>query len=85
MPTVEPKTTAAGRRQACTRCGSRNVARISYGYPMFSDGLQERLDAGEVQLGGCVVWPNQPTLACNACGLAMLSDGRPAPESDELA
>ncbi len=83
MPTTEPKVTQAGKQQACTRCGSRNVAHISYGLPAFSDELRQELDAGEVQLGGCLVWPEQPQLVCNDCALQMLSDGRAAPEEED--
>ncbi len=60
----------------CPRCGSRDTARILYGYPAFSDELQEKLDAGEITLGGCCIrminvngklvqW--QPSRHCNHC------------------
>jgi len=37
----------------CPRCGSTNTARYLYGYPSFSDKLQEKLDSGKLVLGGC--------------------------------
>lgn len=60
----------------CPRCGSKDTARILYGYPLFSDELEEKMDAGKIVLGGCrincinvngreVQW--QPTRHCNHC------------------
>jgi hypothetical protein len=43
---------------------------------MFSDELQADLASGEVVLGGCLVWPDQASHRCNACGLEFRSDGR---------
>ena len=62
---------------ACPRCGSARVAWILRGLPMFSDELQADLAAGSVVLGGCVVWPDQASHRCNACGLEFRTDGRP--------
>lgn len=49
-------------RPRCRRCGSRRVARVSYGLP-----------AGRpppwIALGGCLVQPGNPHQACTACGL----------------
>ena len=83
MPTTQPKATNAGRQQPCSRCGSRNVARVMYGYPAYSERLERELVTGETRLGGCVVWPDQPKLVCHTCGLEMLADGTEAsaPES----
>ena len=62
------RTTRAGRRHRCAACGSRNVARIAFGYPL--PGWEEDPDfvAGEYVLGGCCVWPDMPEFRCNACG-----------------
>ena len=60
----------------CPRCGSKDTARILYGMPVFSDELQEKMDAGKIVLGGCcislinvngmnVMW--QPSRHCNHC------------------
>lgn len=39
----------------CPRCGSKNTARYIYGYPAYSERLQNKLDAGKWALGGCCV------------------------------
>lgn len=62
---------------ACPRCGSVDVAEILYGLPAFDDGLEADLAAGRVVLGGCLVWDEQPDLACNACGLEFRTDDEP--------
>jgi hypothetical protein len=48
-------------------CGSNSVARIQFGLPAFTDELENQLKAGEVSLGGCLVWSEMPKFACNAC------------------
>lgn len=67
--------TPAGRRRACPRCGSRSIARIQYGFPVWSDELGAQLASGTIRLGGCVVHPLQPDLACNSCGCEFTRDG----------
>ena len=50
----------------CPACGSRSTIPILYGLP-----LDEACDAakrGEIALGGCLVWPDQPTHSCTSCG-----------------
>ena len=42
-------------RIKCPYCGSKNTARIQYGYSLFSEELQQQLDEGSVKLGGCVI------------------------------
>jgi hypothetical protein len=66
---AEPdRVTRAGRRRRCPNCGSRNVARISYGYP--APGLEESPGylSGEFVLGGCCVGAEMPTRHCHRCG-----------------
>ena len=46
---------------ACPNCGSKEVARILYGLPDFSKELEGKLDSGEVVLGGCVIFDDNPT------------------------
>jgi hypothetical protein len=41
------------------------MAPIVYGYP--GAGLMEAAERGEVVLGGCVIWPNQPRWKCPTC------------------
>ena len=49
-------------RPRCERCGSRRLARISYGLPV-------RQPPPWVVLGGCVAQPGNAHRACTACGL----------------
>ncbi len=49
-------------RPRCERCGSRRLARISYGLPV-------RQPPPWVALGGCVVQPGNTHRACTSCGL----------------
>ena len=60
----------------CPYCGSKNTARIIYGYPVYSENLQRKLDQGMVSLGGCCVFSvdvngepvqTNPSRICNAC------------------
>ena len=39
----------------CPRCGSKNIARYLYGYPLFDEKLIADLEAKKVVLGGCVI------------------------------
>ena len=57
----------AARR--CPHCGSKNVARISYGLSnMANERLQQQLKSGKVTLGGCVFdLAESPTHYCNQC------------------
>ena len=49
-------------RLRCERCGSRRLARISYGLPA-------RQPPPWVALGGCLVQPGNAHRACTSCGL----------------
>lgn len=54
----------------CPYCGSRNIANIMYGMPVFDAELRRELDEGTVALGGCVIEIDRPmpTRHCNDCG-----------------
>ncbi len=58
----------ASETASCPRCGSPAVP-IVYGLP--AGELFEAADRGEVVLGGCMVWDEQPEWACRGvdCGL----------------
>ena len=74
----------ARRSRTCPGCGSREIAKIQYGEPAYSEGLEADLEARRVVLGGCMVWDDQPDLSCTACGLEFRADGLPpvlGPES----
>ena len=60
----------------CPRCGSKNTARYIYGYPAFSEEMQQKLDAGKWVLGGCCISSieinghhvdTMPARKCNDC------------------
>lgn len=46
----------------CPACGSRRIASITYGYPIFSEELEQKLEAGEITLGGCCISDDDPKL-----------------------
>ncbi|MEO6629480.1 MAG: hypothetical protein ABIP03_13050 [Aquihabitans sp.] len=53
------------KQPACSSCGSSDTVPIAYGFPgseMF--GAAER---GEIDLGGCVIFDDNPTHRCRAC------------------
>ncbi len=54
----------------CPYCGSRNIANIMYGMPVFDAELRRELDEGTVALGGCEIEIDHPmpTHHCNDCG-----------------
>ena len=72
--------TTARRSSTCPRCGSREIARILYGLPAFSDKLEADLEAHRIVLGGCFLWDDQPDRSCGACSLKFRADGRPPVE-----
>jgi len=57
---------AAPRKPKCPYCDGSDLVEIVYGLP--GEELQEAADRGEVQLGGCIVEPNNPDWACRSCG-----------------
>ena len=50
---------------ACPKCGSWNSVPITYGYP--DQNMLEASHTGEIELGGCVIVPNQPNRVCHSC------------------
>jgi len=54
-------------RRICPACGSKNVAKIMYGYPIFDDKLSQQLNNKEVKLGGCIIDDYSPKYFCNDC------------------
>lgn len=51
----------------CPKCGSKNVASILYGLPMFGEELERQLEGGEDTLDGCIVTGDNPIWHCSAC------------------
>ena len=58
----------------CPACGSKNIAKIQYGYPMMSEKLRRELDDGKVKLGGCIIMEGAPNYYCNDCEIEFDSD-----------
>ena len=54
-------------RPVCPNCGSRNVAWIQWGRPVWGEGFSERLNRKEITLGGCMVSENDERWQCNDC------------------
>lgn len=52
---------------ACPFCGSENYARYSYGMHILDKELEEKLNKGEIILGGCCISPDSPKYHCNSC------------------
>ena len=55
-------------RPPCLKCGSRNVAWIQWGKPIWREKLQGQLDRNEVTLGGCSLSEKGEVWQCNDCG-----------------
>ena len=60
----------------CPNCGSTNTARYIYGYPLYDEEMQKRLDEGKWVLGGCCISSveidgqqidTMPARKCNDC------------------
>ncbi|GAA0953328.1 hypothetical protein [Actinocorallia libanotica] len=62
-------------RVPCPRCRKGGVVPVMYGYPHFTDELQEALRGRRLVLGGCV--PREERWACTACGTKYLEEPVP--------
>jgi len=54
--------------RACPSCNSKRCARILRGYPLYTEELQNDLDAGRVVLGGCLISDDETDWRCLDCG-----------------
>ena len=54
------------KRPICPACGEPEPLPILYGYPTIESF--EKAERGEIALGGCLVWEDQPNWHCTACG-----------------
>ena len=52
----------------CPRCGSKRVAPILYGLPMYDEEMVRKLRNEELFLGGCCVSQCDPQFHCFECG-----------------
>lgn len=53
-------------RIKCPKCGSSEVAKILYGMPVFHL-IEEDLEKGKIELGGCCITDNDPAYKCRSC------------------
>jgi N-formylglutamate amidohydrolase len=70
---LERQDTLTPGRESCPACGSDAVVPIAYGMP--GADLGEAARRGEVALGGCIIGPGQPSLACRSCDARFSSLG----------
>ena len=55
--------------ESCPKCGHKPVTTIVYGLIRdVSKELQQGIDAGELQLGGCMIGAGAPAWLCRGCG-----------------
>lgn len=47
----------------CPKCGAAMVP-IVYGMPAGGSELVQQAKRGEVELGGCIIWENNPRFRC---------------------
>ena len=52
----------------CPKCGGKHIAPILYGYPVFDEELEQKLDRQELVLGGCKITGCDPQFHCFDCG-----------------
>jgi hypothetical protein len=64
------------KKPTCSSCAATDLVAIVYGYP--DPELFEAADCGEVELGGCVIYGNDPKWSCRVCGTRILADGTAA-------
>lgn len=53
--------------QKCSKCGSKKIASILYGYPAFSSELKSDLDEEKTVVGGCCISNDDPPWECADC------------------
>lgn len=53
-------------KHSCPECGSTEVIPIAYGMPDHT--VFEASERGEVEIGGCVIFLDNPTHLCRGCG-----------------
>ncbi len=56
----------ASERLSCPECKSRRVSRIVYGEPPIDEDFMQKVNRGEIYLGGCVVGEHK--WHCLDCG-----------------
>ena len=72
LPVTEERT-----KPICPNCHATDLVPIHYGYP--SPEMFEQAGLGKIELGGCVIFGDDPEWTCRKCGTKVLSDGNAAP------
>jgi hypothetical protein len=44
-----------GLESICKKCGSKKIAQVLYGLPLYDETLERKLNSGKLILGGCCV------------------------------
>lgn len=52
----------------CPECGSKDIAEMLWGMPVYDEKLIHGLEEGRIVLGGCCVTGDDPDWHCNDCG-----------------
>lgn len=52
----------------CPKCGSKDIAEILWGMPVYDEKLIHDLEEGRIVLGGCCITGEDPDWHCNDCG-----------------
>lgn len=47
----------------CPKCGAA-MSPIVYGMPVGGSEVVQQAKRGEVEIGGCIVWPEKPLFVC---------------------
>ena len=55
-------------RPSCPKCGSKSIASILWGRPVWTEELESQLEEGSVVLGGCCIEGDDPCWKCRTCG-----------------
>lgn len=53
-------------KMQCPHCKSHKIAKVIYGLPDMTDELAQRIEDGEISLGGCM--PGPWRWRCHDCG-----------------
>lgn len=53
-------------KKKCPACGSNDTVKILYGMPTYE--AFEASERGEIELGGCCIFDDNPTTHCKTCG-----------------
>jgi len=67
---------SAKKPQSCPACGSKRIAEILYGMPVYSSKLQKEEKEGKIVIGGCCITDDDPTWQCQKCSIDIYRNNR---------